>query len=119
MFSCTSTNTSMSAKRRTTLLASGIFRIPEMASASGRLLLPATSLISSGAALLRLASRVSKGIDGTPLTLGAFYQAARRLVNGLQRPRAPRTRSAASAEGRGADPTSKLALVNGLLLRQQ
>jgi hypothetical protein len=36
------------------------------------LLLPATSLISSGAALVRLTPRSSKGIDGTPLTLRAF-----------------------------------------------
>src|SRR5262249_6898979 len=67
MFSCTSTNTSMSAKRRTRLFARGTFRMEEMASASGRLLLPATSLMR-GAARLRLASRGSKGIDGTPFT---------------------------------------------------
>src|SRR5215467_8869649 len=96
MFSCTSTNTSMSAKRRTTLLANDSLRMAEIASARGRLLLPATSLISSGAALLRLASRSSKGIDGTPLTLRAFEQLAQHLVNGRQR-----TTAGAPAPGRG------------------
>src|SRR5262245_28417733 len=63
MFSCTSTNTSMSAKRRTRLLVSGRLRMPEMASARGRLLLPATSFMRV-APRLRLASRVSKGRGG-------------------------------------------------------
>src|SRR5262245_20385129 len=63
MFSWTSTNTSMSAKRLTMLLVSGSFRISEMASANGRLLLPATSFMRV-APRLRLASRVSKGIGG-------------------------------------------------------
>src|SRR6476659_6713348 len=44
-FSCTSTKISMSAKRRTMHLASGILRYAAIASASGRLLLPATSFI--------------------------------------------------------------------------
>src|SRR5262245_9853764 len=63
MFSWTSTNTSMSAKRLTTLLVSGRLRMPEMASANGRLLLPATSFMRV-APRLRFASRVSKGIGG-------------------------------------------------------
>src|ERR1700723_1049966 len=44
-FSCTSTKTSMSAKRRTTALVKGSFRCWAMASASDRLALPASSFI--------------------------------------------------------------------------
>src|SRR5690606_3293621 len=48
MFSWISTNTSMSAKRFTTLRVSGRLSAPEIDSASGRLELPATSLIRGG-----------------------------------------------------------------------
>src|SRR5262245_35608782 len=80
MFSCTSTNTSMSAKRRTTLLVSGRLRMPEIASASGRLLLPATSFMRV-APRLRPASRVSKGIWATtPFASGRRSSKRRRAL---------------------------------------
>ena len=117
MFSCTSTNTSMSAKRRTTLLARGTLRMLEMASASGRLLLPATSLIAAAPAFLRFASRVSKGIVGTPLTSGGLLASDAALCKRLQQRRLPA--APWSPLSRCGRQRLNWASVDGLGLRQQ
>ena len=69
MFSWISTNTSMSAKRLTTALVMGSLSAVAMASARGRLLLPATSLIR-GAPPPWL-SRESKGMEPLPASLSS------------------------------------------------
>ena len=62
-FSCSSTKISRSAKRRTTPFVIGSFRWAQMASAKGRLLLPATSF--TWGPPRPFPSRASKGILGS------------------------------------------------------